>query len=358
MSTQPGSLQILTRRQGSAAAGDGVTIEEDAALGVDYRGQRYTYEESVLHVPGLHIFPGQKEAYPAEYHLHFKTFSAPQRAITVVVPVSHLAKDSVVAGEAYFAAMAAKPDPSAKRPLVDTILPPGTNVVQYRGPDIRGRTKDKPTTAACEADEERQFLLVLSVARIRATDLERIPREGSLSTDPRDLPAPGVKAKTTVPRDRLLKSAVLANPGIIGPAAHAVAALKATGPALKELQCNPVKVVGGKDVVEVKGKPVELAKLLGQPGSTAPANKDLAATAKQEQDEIQHRVEAVSAFIATFTGFFLATVVLQWSWDIFFKGTPALARTEPLMWLFIFTTSASAAGISYGSNKGWFEGLF
>ena len=46
LTSQPGSLQVLTRRQGSAAAGDGVNIEEDPALGVDYRGQRYTYEES------------------------------------------------------------------------------------------------------------------------------------------------------------------------------------------------------------------------------------------------------------------------------------------------------------------------
>ncbi len=346
LTSQPGSLQVLTRRQGS---GDGVNIEEDSALGLDYRGQRYTYEESILHTPGLHVFPGQKEAYPAEYHLHFKTFSAPQRAVTIVLPVSHKEKGP---GEAYFAAAAAKPDPNAVRPLVDTLFVPGSKMIQYRGPDIRGRTKDTPTTDACTAEEERQFLMVLNVASIRAADLERIPREGSLSTDPRDLPAPGVKPKTSLPRDRLLRCAVLADPGVLGPTVAAIAS--GPGPApVKELECNPITVQDGRAVVDIKGKPVDLGSMLGAtPSSTE--SEDPSARAKAEQHKVQHLVEAGAAFIGTFLGFTIAVFLIQTAWDAFFKPIPELSTNMPFLWIFIVLASLSASGFSYGRNKGMF----
>ena len=89
---QSGTLQILTRRA-AGGVGDGVNIEESTSLGVDYRGQRFSLDEAILHVPGLHIFPGQTDVYPAEYHIHFKTLSAPFTFVTVVVPISHKAAD-------------------------------------------------------------------------------------------------------------------------------------------------------------------------------------------------------------------------------------------------------------------------
>ncbi len=366
LTSQPGSLQVLTRRQGSAAAGDGVNIEEDPALGVDYRGQRYTYEESIFHVPGLHVFPGQKEAYPAEYHLHFKTLSSPQRTITIVVPVTHREKGP---GEAYFAAMAAKPDPSATRPLVDTLLVPGTKVIQYRGPDIRGRTKDKPQTDACGAEEERQFLLVLSVAHIRATDLERIPREGSLSTDPRDLPAPGVKPKASLPRDRMLRCAVLADPGILGaPVAAASPTLKdGTSSGTKELECNPVKVVDGRDVVVKGNKQIPLTKLLGGSEQPGPNNQDPTAAAEEAQEKMTRFLEGLVAIIGTIMGFWVALTISDKIWDSFFSSNDgrllkAGFYTWSLLAMLIITSGALAGtGLSKTMSDAivdFFKGLF
>jgi hypothetical protein len=354
LTSQPGSLQVLTRRQGGA--GDGVNIEEDPALGVDYRGQRYTYEEAVLHVPGLHVFPGQKEAYPAEYHLHFKTFSAPQRAITIVVPVSHRVSGP---GEAYFAAAAAKPDPNATRPTVDTLFVPGSKVIQYRGPDIRGRTKDTPQTDACSAEEERQFLMVLTVARIRATDLERIPREGSLSTDPRDLPAPGVKSKTTLPRDRMLRCSVLADPGILGAPTPSVsgAAPTVSGPATKELECNPVKVVGGRDVVVMGKKQVPLTKVLGQQAELGANNKDLAATAADEQNKVQTYTEMAVSILSMLAGLYIADTICQkFFWDNCFTSKDwRLTAMENIKKIIYAGIIASTAAGSYGVSSGFFS---
>lgn len=257
-SPNPGSLQILTRRQGGA--GDGVNIEESVSTGADYRGQRYAFEEAIFHTPGLHVFPGQSDVYPAEYHIHMRTFSAPLRSFTLVIPVSHLVDGP---GQDYFAAMAAKPDPNATRPTLNTLLTPGTQIIQYQGPDIRGRTVDVPNGNGeqCASEEMRQFLLVLQVAHIRAMDLERIPREGSISTDPRNLPAPGVTASQVVAKDRLLRVATLANPGIA--AAVAAADPPPPPPASTDMECQPVKIVNGRDVIDVSGKSVDLLTLLG-----------------------------------------------------------------------------------------------
>ena len=184
----PGSLQILTRRQ-EGGVGDGVNIDESISVGADYRGQRYSLDEAIFHTPGLHMFPGRKVLYPAEYHIHMRTMVAPIRYLTLVIPVSHMEAGSneelqgPKSMKDYFSAMKAKPDPSAIRPTLETLFNTEKGktikIIQYQGPDIRGRSGDKESEApedVCNSSSERQFLLVLNVAHIRATDLERIPR--------------------------------------------------------------------------------------------------------------------------------------------------------------------------------------
>lgn len=341
-----GSLQVLTRRAGDGV-GDGVTIDESATVAADYRGQRYAFEEAVFHTPGLHVFPGQSDVYPAEYHIHLRTFTAPQRAITLVIPVSH--KVSAGGGAAYFAAIAARPDPAAKRPMLETILMPGSKIVQYQGPDIRGRTADVsantlPQCAPTAAATERQFLLVLDPASIRATDLERIPREGSLSTDPRDLPAPGVKPTQTVLRDQLLRAAVLAEPGILGPATTREATTLGTTSETTELECKPLKVVDGRDVVDVDGKPVDILKLLGirdVSGGTGPGGEPSAAEAERAARTGRRVLHGIAVFI----GLLLADKLFGLLWSWFFEDSGGrLTQWEPLkIWVFL-GISLTAAG--------------
>lgn len=361
----PGSLQVLTRRQGNGT-GDGVNIEENTSIGADYRGQRYALEEAVLHVPGLHIFPGNKEVYPAEYHIHMRTFSQPQRALTLVLPVTHRDLASTAPGQDYFAVVAARPDPAATRPALGTLLTPGTQMLQYQGPDIRGRTGATPTTPACDPDvgQERQFLLVLGAPlRIRATDLERIPREGSLSTDPRDLPAPGVRPTTTLPRDRLRRCVVLASPGILGSTVAPLTDTPVPTPT-NELECKPLKVVNGQDVIDVSGQAVSITDLLGLGGlqgrrglfgAAAPKAIRPDGVAAPPVDYGSLALQAVGAFLGSIIGFYTMEWILARIWICFFTDTDRVRGTprSTLMWVvftFIVFGSVLMPFISNSSN--------
>jgi hypothetical protein len=335
----PGSLQILTRRQGSGV-GDGVNIEESPTFGVDYRGQRYGLEECIFHSPGLHIFPGQTDVYPAEYHIHMRTFQEPRRGITIVLPVSHLEAGP---GTDYFAAAAKQPDPSVVRPTAGILFTPGTSVLQYQGPDIRGRTRDRPTTDACSATDERQFLMTLQVLNIRAMDLERIPREGSASTDPRDLPAPGVPKGQTVARDRLRRTVVLASPGVNGsvhPAATVVAPTTKT-----ELECKPLKVVDGKDVIDENGQTVDLATLLGDGSGSLGAKQEIPKPGAAAERVFDWLNQFVFAFFILVGILIVDYIVCSYVWPLFFESQSAafVAGWPPKYWAFVLAALSAAA---------------
>lgn len=212
-----GSLQILTRRQ-QGGAGDGVNIDENASISADFRGQRYIFDEAIFHVTGLHKFPGQSAPYPAEYHIHMKTLVKPERALTIVIPV-YMVRGTEV-GHPYFAACKAVVQSTA-RPTLASLIPYGSDVLQYQGPDIRGRTKAKPTNSSCtNLTYDQQFLLVMTPVGIIPSDLARISQEGSLNRghSESDRPAAGVEpTQTSIDRKQILKQLVLARPGIIDP---------------------------------------------------------------------------------------------------------------------------------------------
>jgi hypothetical protein len=340
LAPQPGPLQCLSRRQGKGAGGDGkgtgqgaggdgVNIDEYIGIGADYSGQRYSFEEAIFHTPGLHLFPGQKDLYPAEYHIHMRTMSAPIRYITIVLPVSHMVAESHTKN--YFAAISAHPDPSVKRPTLETLFQ-GENikVVQYEGPDIRKRTEEQPIPAN-QNMAERTFLLVMNVACIRATDLERIPREGSASTDPRDLPAPGVKPIKKVLRDRLLRSSILADPGILHEKMQVIEDKKSK----VEMECRPVKVVNGRDVIEnFDGKIVDVRKLLGM--------SELAEITENKGGVPVIRV--VTFILSVIFGIFFADYFLEKLWTLFFLDSDRLHKMSWIKIMIYVTIILCIAG--------------
>ena len=316
----PLPLTIRTRRDG---AGDGVSIGEAPTVSADYRGQHYTLQEAIFHVPGLHVFPGQSDVYPAEYHIHMTTIMQPQRNITVVIPVSHKEDGP---GEDYYAAMAEHPDLAITRPLLETLLTPGTQVLQYQGPDIRKRTKDSPTPDTCSSNAEWQFLMVLKPTHIRATDLERIPREGSLNSDPRNLPAPGIASIKKIPTDRLITKVVLADPGILGPSSsgNQVTAKSAT---VSELECRPLKVVDGHTVVDVSGA-VKIGDLCNKPDDNATISG------------LEHAPPWVLKVVFT-TILFLSILISDWLvnvwlWRTIFENTPVVQQWSSIKIFGIF----------------------
>lgn len=307
---QPGSLQVLTRRQGSGV-GDGVNITESNNVSADYRGQRYMLDEAILHVPGLHVFPGQKAVYPAEYHVHMTTLSTPQRAITIVIAVSHLVTGP---GQDYFAAASRQPDPTITPPVLTTLLPPGTSIIQIHCPDLRGRTADVTTTDQCNPDAmEHNALLVVAPVQIRATDLERIPREGSLSTDPRDLPAPGIAPARSVPSDRLKSIAVLAQPGILASLESSSGPGNPGLPAT-DMQCLPLQVVDGNDVIDVDGRQIPLSTLIGSASGSGLGSSSLGATASaaSTSDPVRTAGTRATLFFGILLGFYITYAILTW----------------------------------------------
>jgi hypothetical protein len=340
-SPQPGPLQILTRRQGGGV-GDGVNIQESNTVGADYRGQRYTLDEVIFHTPGLHIFPNMDKVYPAELHIHMYTNASPKRQITIVIPVSHLANGTV--GDDYFAACAARPDPAVTKPSLSSILVPGSKILQYRGPDVRGRTAATPVTDSCDSLDEREFLMILGVTHIRASDLERIPREGSLSTDKRDLPADPIPhaSRTKVPRDRLLRIASVASPGLLG--SSATTSSSATSPAtINELECKPVKVVNGRDVIDEGGKAVDIYTLLGISGETVPEGTDTAT--------VMNAGRFGTMFIGVIMGLLFADWLFGNVWAWFFTGQ-RVETWEPIkIWIFLsISIGAGATAAAFGSS--------
>jgi len=305
-------------------------------VNADFRGQNYSLDNSsiVFNAPGLHIFPGQTTPYPAEIHIHMTATSSPQRGITIVVPASHLVDPASHPGQAYFSATSATGTTTA--PVLSTIIPQDAKLLMYRGPDIRGRTAATPNTAACAADSmERMFLLVLDTAFILATDLYRIPSIGAKnSTDPRDLPALGIAPSTpNIARNRLLRCITIAYPGIVAKASD----IPILEPVSTELECKPLRVVDGRDVVDDSaGKSIDLATLLGY--------KDVSGAAAAPGTITNMGLAAsVLLFIGTVVGLFIADFFIDFIWRFCFEDSEALRAWEPLkIWIFLLIALVTA----------------
>jgi hypothetical protein len=254
-------------------------------------------------------------------------------------------------GQDYFATCAARPDPSKVRPPLSSILAPGSKILQYRGPDIRGRTAATPTPASCNSNDEREFLLILGAAHIRATDLERIPREGSLSTDKRDMPADMIPydKRRTVSRDRLIRIASVASPGLLGSSSSSSSsATKASSLAsteIKELECKPVKVVNGRDVIDENGKAIDIYTLLGISGEVVPEGTDAAS--------IMTAGRFITMFLGVLLGLLFADrIIVGPLWSMFFTGDRHKPWEPLTIWFFLtFAISAGVGAAVNGSPK-------
>lgn len=245
-----------------------------------------------------------------------ETLSAPHRSITLVIPVSHLVPEEPIS-RAYFAAMRQAPKADPHPTLEKLLTTLDSSVIQYQAPDIRSRIYDTSGAAVCSEKNERQFLMVLKPASIRASDLERIPREGSLSIDPRDLPAPGAEPKVkAISYDRLRKAAVLARPGLL------YAKPVSTGTS------TSLRLLNGNELIDVSGKPVTLSSLLE-------SNKPETATVIQSPGGQTMGARIVMA-LAMLVGFlFFDYLAAEYIWAGCIEASPALKGWSIYKWLFV-----------------------
>jgi len=195
---------------------DGINILEKTFIAT-YRGQRYTSIDFIFHTPGLHVFPGQKTPYPCEYHIHMATYSKPNRFITIVIPIVYFDSNTPPANP-YFTACKAPQDASIK-PSLATLIPYGSPIIQYQGPDLRGRTKMNPTNADCpDLTTDFEILMVVKPVYITHEDSDRINRGGYTGGNVEaNQPVLGVTPLEKMPRTKILNQIVLAVPGIIDP---------------------------------------------------------------------------------------------------------------------------------------------
>jgi hypothetical protein len=200
---------------------------------------------------------------------------------------------------------------------------------------VRGRVKGSSgDAAACSSLEDREFLLILAPAHINAVDLERIPREGSLSTDPRDLPAPGIRAIAVLAKTDLLAKVSLASPGLFK---KSVAGSKETGAnstpnTTKEFECKPVKVVNGRDVIDMSGTSVDIYTLLGISGEDPSSSSSTSIDSTLFQ-KVLTRILGASGLLI---GLLFADWLFSMLWSIFFEQSNQLKAWEPLkIWLFL-----------------------
>jgi len=316
-------MTLLTRRAGNGV-GDGIEIALDpASITGDYRGAQYILSLAIIHIRGVHIFPGQSDVYPAEVHLHMETIREPKRFLTVCIPVDHRITGQ---GTDFFSALSNQPGPLSTNPRIESILPIGSDIVQYRGPTVLGRTRDTPKPDTCGQLSEQVFLLVLTPVQILPADLERIQTEGSLSTDYRDLPAPGIPhdAKTVVGADRLKKVSSVARPGLLGgPVAGPTVSNSGTP---NEYECKPVKVVDGQDVIDNKGTLLDVRKLFGIEEQTN--------VAYANQSTMDAAV-GVIVFVGVMIGILFADWLLGFAWMLYFASGPYMTWEPLKIWFFL-----------------------
>jgi hypothetical protein len=323
-SETPGTLQLSSRQ-----ARDGITVAEAVNTAADYQGQRYSIDECVFHTPGLHVFPGQTDVYPAEYHIYMTSVAQPVRTIAIVIPVSHRDPDNGdPAGASYFAAATAQGNQGQTNPSLQTLLVPGTPVLQYLGVDLRSCAAD-PDTA------EIQYLLPLRVMSVRAADLERIPREGTGSTLPDALPLPGPMPSQAVASDVLLKSTLLAKPGILNSTPILRASTGTPTTLVDNYTCKPLQVIDGKDVIQTDVSGIPLIKVL------AGSNTDVSGGGVATGGTNLWMYAAIS-FVSTMAGLLFADMLFGYVWTWFFKSSTRLDEWIALkVWIFV--------GIALGS---------
>ena len=107
------------------------------------------------------------------------------------------------------------------------------------------------------------------------------------------------------------------------------------------MECKPVKVVNGRDVIDVSGQAVDIMTLLGISGETVdPVNlpgTGLAAYTKH-----------ATMFIGTMLGLLFADLIIGSLWSFFFHDSTRLNQWEPIkLWIFL-GISLGAAGFTGG----------
>jgi len=195
----------------SPAPGPGILRNTDTGLSIDesplvtfyYNGMEHTLLDTQLMIPGAHRYPGASAVPPAELFLYFRN-TKNGKAVCICIPISDKEGTGSVPGKEYFASLSESPT-TAKRPPLSTILPK-ERWVQYKGPDIRGRTKETPTPRnLCEpVGLYVTYMLSLGSIQIPTALLVSLQTRKKSVPNPKDAPEPNLATGISASRAKTL----------------------------------------------------------------------------------------------------------------------------------------------------------
>lgn len=168
------TLRLSSKEAGTGAVRDsptGLSITESPAVAWTINGIVYNLLESFLVFPGAHRLEGRQTPCDAEYLLFFRAMlDGEDRQSCLCIPIDIGSGPSAP----YFRTL----DTSVRagRPVLSTILPAGTQVMSYRGADLRGRSsKDAQPRSFCDPVKRTlTYYVCLTPTKMEAPDFARL----------------------------------------------------------------------------------------------------------------------------------------------------------------------------------------
>lgn len=168
------TLRLSSKEAGTGAVRDsptGLSVTESPTVAWTINGIVYNLLESFLVFPGAHKLEGRQTPCDAEYLLFFRAMiDGEDRQACLCIPIDIGSGPSAP----YFRTLDATV--RAGRPALSSILPAGTQVLSYRGADLRGRSAKnaRPRSFCDPVKRTLTYYVCLTPTRMEAPDFARL----------------------------------------------------------------------------------------------------------------------------------------------------------------------------------------
>ncbi len=148
---------------------DGFILDESPVAVLRINGHDHTLLESRLLISGCHRLPGRTEPESMEIQFYFRSIKKLDQYQCLSIPVM---KGSV--GNPYFTTLGL--GVTANRPTLTSLISPNSELYQYLGADVRGRTRETPRPPKqCDPVLSKiTYNVLTSPAIINQSDFDRI----------------------------------------------------------------------------------------------------------------------------------------------------------------------------------------
>lgn len=157
---------------------NGLLLNENPQTTFTINGIKHNLIESFLYFPGAHKLPGKQEQHPMEVALYFRSDDG-QKHTCLCIPV----QVGTGASNAYFASLN---ETVRNRPTIGSIISPTSQIISYRGADMRGRDgKDSRPRSQCDPVLRTvTYYILMTPADIAPVDYQRLKQIAKDSRGP------------------------------------------------------------------------------------------------------------------------------------------------------------------------------